>query len=124
MPKKIKNLADLEREVMRLKLKSRNLETELGDRATHLKNNYKSMAMNTVVPGIANKGVMGIVGSVAKIAWQSTKGKSVLSTALVSALEYVGVKLGIKLVDNIRQKRRKKKAAAAAKKAEEDENIF
>lgn len=124
MPKKIKNVADLELEVARLKLKKANLESELGDRVKHLQSNYKSMAVNSVMPGVASKGVMGIVGSVAKVAWKSAGTKSLLTNALVSVLEFAGVKLGIKLVDNFRQKRHRRKAAAAAKKAEEDENIF
>lgn len=111
MSKKISNLAMLDDEITRLKLKSRRLENELGNRVDHLKGNYKSMAMNTVLPGIASSGVMGIVGSVAKVAWKSSKAKSVLSTALMTALEFIGVRLGIKLVDNFQQKRRRKKAA-------------
>ncbi|GEP95118.1 hypothetical protein [Chitinophaga cymbidii] len=114
MPKKIRNLAMLDEEIARLKRKSRKLEDELGARVDHFKGNYKSMAMNSVVPGIANSGVMGIVGNVAKIAWSSSKAKSVLSTALITALEFIGVRLGLKLVNNFQRKRRRRKAAAKA----------
>lgn len=114
MPKKIKNLAMLDEEIARLKRKSQRLENELGKRADHFRGNYKSMAMNSVVPGIANSGVMGIVGNVAKMAWKSSKAKSVLSSALITALEFVGVRLGLKLVDNFQRKRRRRKAAARA----------
>ncbi len=115
MPKqKVKNLAMLEAEVTRLRTKSRKLEAQLGKRFDHLKGNYKTMAMNTVVPGIANNGVMGFVGRVAKLAWESGKAKSVLSHALVTALEFLGVRLGIKLVDHYRNRRHRKKAAAKA----------
>ncbi|QEH40108.1 hypothetical protein [Chitinophaga sp. XS-30] len=118
MPKKIKNLEMLDEEIARLKHKTRRLENELGARVDHLKGNYKTMAMNTVVPGIANSGIMGIVGSVAKVAWKSSQAKSVLSTALMTALEFIGVRLGIKLVDNFQRKRRRRKAAAKAASGE------
>lgn len=112
MPKvKVKNMEQLDVEIQRLKEKTRRLEDELGDRVTHLKGNYKSMAMNSVVPGIANSGVMGVVGGIAKTAWKSGAAKSALTSALMTALEFIGVRLGIKLVDNFRQKRRRKKAA-------------
>lgn len=112
MPKKkVTNLAMLEDEVRRLQEKSRRLEDELGARVDHLRGNYKSMAMNTVVPGIANSGVMGFVGKVAKTAWQSGAGKSMLTNVLMTALEFIGVRLGIKLVNNFQKRRRRKKAA-------------
>lgn len=121
MPKnKVKNIDSLEAEIARLQLKSRKLEGELDKRVDHFKGNYKKMAMNTVVPGIANSGVVGIVGKVAKLAWQSGKSKSVISSALVTALEFIGVRLGLKLVNNFRNKRHRRKKAAADRNAAED----
>ncbi|WP_123846124.1 hypothetical protein [Chitinophaga lutea] len=122
MPKvKVKNMEQLDIEIQRLKEKTRRLENELGERIDHLKGNYKSMAMNTVVPGIAKSGVLGIVGGIAKTAWKSGATKSVLTSALITAAEFIGVRLGIKLFDNIRNKRRRKKASAARSHEEEDE---
>ncbi|AWO01513.1 hypothetical protein DLD77_07310 [Chitinophaga alhagiae] len=112
MPKvKVKNMEQLDVEIQRLQEKTRRLENELGERLDYLKGNYRSMAMNTVVPGIANSGVMGIVGGIAKTAWKSGAAKSVLTSALMTAIEFIGVRLGIKLFNNIRGKRHRRKAA-------------
>lgn len=120
MPKiKVKNMEQLDVEIQRLKEKTRRLENELGERLDHLKDNYKSMAVNTVVPGIANSGVMGIVGGIAKTAWKSGAAKSVLTSALMTAAEFIAVRLGIKLFDNIRNRRHRKKAAARQQDEEE-----
>lgn len=112
-------MEQLDVEIQRLKEKTRRLENELGARVDHLKGNYKSMAMNSVVPGIAKSGMMGIVGGIAKTAWKSGAAKSALSTALITALEFIGVRLGIKLFDRIRGKRHRKKAAARQQSDEE-----
>ncbi|RAJ01486.1 hypothetical protein LX64_03701 [Chitinophaga skermanii] len=116
---KVTNLDTLELEVARLKVEARLLERELGERGAYLKENFKGMAMNSVVPGIANSGVLGFVGKIGKLAWESGKAKSVLSTALMTALEFVAVRFGIKLANNFTTRRRRKKAERAAEKAAE-----
>lgn len=122
MPKvKVKNMEQLDVEIQRLQEKTRRLEAELGRRMDHLKDNYKSMAVNTVVPGIANSGVMGIVGGIAKTAWKSGAAKSALTSVLMTAVEFIGVRLGIKLFDNIRSRRRRKKATASRQQDGEEE---
>jgi hypothetical protein len=121
MPKiKVRNIEQLDIEIQRLKEKTRRLENELADRVDHLKGNYKSMAMNSVVPGVAKSGVLGIVGGIARTAWQSGAAKSAITTALMTAVEFIGVRLGIKLFNNIRGKRHRKKAAARQQDQSED----
>lgn len=110
---KIKNIEMLDQEVERLQRKRRRLEDELGQRVDHLRDNYRSMAMNAVVPGIANSGFLGIVGGLAKTAFKSGAGKSMLTSVLMGALEFIGVKLGIKLVNNIRNRRHRRKRNGA-----------
>lgn len=104
-------MEQLDVEIQRLQEKTRRLENELGERLDYLKGNYKTMAMNSVVPGISKSGVMGIVGGIAKTAWKSGTAKSMLTSALMTAVEFIGVRLGIKLFNNIRSKRHRKKAA-------------
>ncbi|MBW8686151.1 hypothetical protein [Chitinophaga rhizophila] len=123
MPKVKVTSADLlQKEIVRLKKKSRALENELGHRVDHLKGNYGKMALNSVIPGSAKSaGVMGIAGRIAKVAWQSTKVKSFTTSALMTALEFAGVRLGINLFDKFRKSRsKKKKEKAAASRGEED----
>ncbi len=115
---KIKDIDMLDREVERLQRKRRRLEDELGERVDHLKGNYRSMAINSVVPGIANSGVLGFVGGMAKTAFKSGAGKSVLNSMLIGALEFIGVKLGIKLVNNIRNRRHRRKRNGADPEAD------
>lgn len=107
---KVTHMDALETEIQRLKKKSRALEAELGDRANHLKSNFKGMAVNSVVPSSVRKsGAMGIVGQVAKIAWESGKFKNFATTALMSAVEYIGVRAGVNLYQKFTHRKKKKK---------------
>ena len=116
MPKvKITNADALQREIKRLKKKSRDLETELGDRVSHFKGNYGKMALNSVIPGSGkHTGAFNIIGRVAKVAWKSSNAKSFATSALMTALEFVGVRMGINLFDKFRKSRSKKKKAKMA----------
>jgi hypothetical protein len=122
MPKVKVTSADLlQKEIGRLKKRSRALENELGHRVSHLKGNYGKMALNSVIPGTAkHRGVLGIAGRVAKIAWQSGKFKTFTTSALMTALEFAGVRLGLNLFDKFRKSRSQKKKAKAAAEREED----
>ncbi|RPD38406.1 hypothetical protein [Chitinophaga barathri] len=111
---KVKDLAMLEQEITRLQQKSRRLEDQLGNRIDHFKGNYKKMAVNSVVPGIANSGAMGFLGGMAKTLWQSGSAKSMLTKAALTALEFVAVRFGIKLFNNFKSKRHRRKAEARA----------
>lgn len=106
---KIKNIEMLDQEVERLQRRRRRLEDELGARVDHLRGNYKSMAMNAVVPGIAGSGILGIVGGLAKTAFKSGTGKSMLTNILIGAVEFLGVKLGVNLVNKFRNRRHRRK---------------
>lgn len=106
---KIKNIEMLDHEVERLQRRRRRLEDELGARVDHLRDNYKSMAMNAVVPGIAGSGFLGVVGGLAKTAFKSGTGKSMLTNILIGAVEFIGVKLGVNLFNKIRNRRHRRK---------------
>ncbi|MGX5818152.1 hypothetical protein ACWKWU_08150 [Chitinophaga lutea] len=121
MPKKkVKDLAMLEDEIRRLQNRARLLEDELGERVDHFRDNYKKMALNSVAPGLAKSGTLGIIGGIAKTAWTSTSAKSVMTKALITALEFIGVRLGIQLVDKIRTRHKRKKAARKEDSGAED----
>ncbi|SFE68847.1 hypothetical protein SAMN05518672_10975 [Chitinophaga sp. CF118] len=121
MPKvKVTTTEKLEQEIARLKKRSRRLEGELGDRIDFFKGNYKKMALNSVIPGSAkHSGIFSIAGRVAKVAWESGTFKSFATSAIMTALEFAGVRLGINLFDKFRKTRSKKKKAKAAE-SEED----
>lgn len=117
---KITNFETLEQEISRLNRRKRQLENDLAGRVDYFKGNYKKMALNAVIPGAGKHGsALGIAGKVAKFAWESGKFKSFATGALMTALEFVGVRLGINLFDQFTKKRRKKKAEKAAQ--EEDD---
>lgn len=121
---KITNFETLELEVARLKKRTRKLELDLADRVEFFKKNYGKMALNSVVPGMGkHKGTLGLVSRIAGIAWQSGKFKTFATGALMTVLEFVGVRLGINLFNKYRQNRRKRKArkkAAAASGSQEE----
>jgi hypothetical protein len=122
MPKvKVTSTELLQQEIARLKKRTRNLEGELGDRVEFFKGNYKKMALNTIIPGSAkHSGWIGMAGRIAKVAWESGKFKSFATSSLMTALEFVGVRMGIDLFDKYRKGRSKKKKAKAAAETEED----
>ena len=123
MPKvKITNAAALQKEILRLKKRSGALENELGARVEYFRGNYGKMAFNTIIPGSGgHSGWLNIAGRVARVAWKSSSAKSFATNALMTALEFVGVRLGINLFDKFRKSRsKKKKAKMAAQSANED----
>ncbi|GAA3946897.1 hypothetical protein GO495_27195 [Chitinophaga oryziterrae] len=122
MPKvKVTSTELLQKEIARLKKRTRNLEVELGDRVEFFKGNYKKMALNTVIPGSAkHSGWIGMAGRIAKIAWESGKFKSFATSSIMTVLEFAGVRMGINLFDKYRKGRSKKKKAKAAAETEED----
>ncbi|ATL46596.1 hypothetical protein COR50_05040 [Chitinophaga caeni] len=110
---KVKDLDTLELEIARLKLQSKSMEIELLERGAYLKSNFKGMAINSVVPGVANSGVLGILGKVGKAAWNSGTAKSTLTNILITAAEFIAVRFGVKLANKVSQKKKKKKTAKA-----------
>ncbi|MFY0253072.1 hypothetical protein ACDQ55_03875 [Chitinophaga sp. 30R24] len=108
---KVTNFETLELEIARLKTRSKQLENELGNRVDHFRGNYKKMALNTVIPGSTkHSGMFNVAMNVAKIAWGSGKFKNFATGALMTALEFIGVQLGINLFNKVTKSRRKKKA--------------
>jgi len=116
--KKVTNFETLELEVARLKKRTRQLEHELANKVDFFKDNYGKMALNSVIPGAGkHKGTFGLVSRIAGIAWQSGKFKTFATGALMTVLEFVGVRLGINLFNKYQQHRRKKKTRRKAEKA-------
>jgi len=114
MSKKINSFESLELEIARLKMKSRQLENEMGNRVDYFRDNYKKMALNAVIPGSAkHSGALNMAMNVARIAWGSGKFKNFATGALMTVLEFVGVQLGINLFNKVTKSRRKKKEPAA-----------
>lgn len=114
MSKKINSFESLELEIARLKMKSRQLENEMGNRVDYFRDNYKKMALNAIIPGSAkHSGALNVAMNVAKIAWGSGKFKNFATGALMTVLEFVGVQLGINLFNKVTKGRRKKKEPAA-----------
>ncbi|ASZ10399.1 hypothetical protein KTO58_23685 [Chitinophaga pendula] len=118
---KVTNFDTLEQEINRLNRRKRQLEHELAGRVDYFKDNYKKMALNAVIPGAGkHSSVLGVAGKVAQFAWESGKFKSFATGALMTALEFVGVRLGINLFDQFSKRRKKKKAEKEAKLNDED----
>ncbi len=106
---KVRHMDALDKEIARLKKRSQALELELGDKVSHFRNNYKGMAVNSVIPSNVRKsGALGIATKVAKIAWESGKFKSFASTAVMSVLEYVGVRAGVGLYQKFTNRKKDK----------------
>jgi hypothetical protein len=111
---KVNSFETLELEIARLKMRSRQLESELGNRVDYFKDNYKKMALNAIIPGSAkHSSVLNIAGTVAKMAWGSGKFKNFATGALMTALEFIGVQLGINIFNKVTNRRKKKKEPVA-----------
>lgn len=114
MRNKINSFETLELEIARLKMRSKQLENEMGNRVDYFKDNYKKMALNAVIPGSSkHSGAFNVAMNVAKMAWGSGKFKNFATGALMTALEFVGVQLGINLFNKVTKGRKKKKEPAA-----------
>ncbi|MBS0025825.1 hypothetical protein ACTJJ0_09730 [Chitinophaga sp. 22321] len=114
MRKKIDSFEALELEIARLKMRSRQLENEMGNRVDYFRDNYKKMALNAVIPGSAkHSGALNVALNVAKMAWGSGKFKNFATGALMTALEFIGVQLGINLFNKVTKSRKKKKEPVA-----------
>ena len=112
---KVTHMDALNKEILRLKKRTQALELELGDKAAHLKNNFKGMAVNSVIPSnVRQSGAIGIATKVAKIAWESGKFKNFASTALMSVLEYVGVRAGVNLYQKFTHRKKNKHSESEA----------
>jgi len=112
---KVTNFETLELEIARLKNRTRELENELGDRVDFFKDNYKKMALNAVIPGSAkHSSVLSVAGRVAKMAWESGKLKNFATGALMTALEFIGVQLGINLFNKFTGRKKKRKEPQAS----------
>lgn len=106
---KVTHMDALDKEILRLKRRSQALELELGERVSHFKTNFKGMAVNSVIPSNVRKsGAIGIATKVAKIAWESGKFKNFASTAVMSVLEYVGVRAGVGLYQKFTNRKKDK----------------
>jgi hypothetical protein len=111
---KVDSYETLDFEIARLKKRSRRLERELGNRVDYFKGNYRKMAINAVIPSSARQsGAINVAMNVAKLAWQSGKVKNFATGALMTALEFIGVQLGINLFNKVTKRRRKKKEPEA-----------
>jgi len=114
MRKKINSFETLELEIARLKMRSKQLENEMGNRVDYFRDNYKKMALNAVIPGSAkHSGALNVAMNVAKMAWGSGKFKNFATGALMTALEFIGVQLGINLFNKVTKSRKKKKEPVA-----------
>ena len=108
--KKIKGFDALEQEIARLQKRSVDLEDVLLERVDHFRDNYKRMALNSIIPGSGkHTSMISAAGKVAKFAWESGKFKNFATGALITALEFFGVQLGIKLFNKFAKSRKEKK---------------
>lgn len=107
---KVTDVKTLEQEIGRLKRRTRELEGELGERVDFFKGNYKKMAVNSVIPGSSRySGTLKMAGRIARIAWESGKFKSFATGALMTALEFIGVRLGINLFNKYQQHKKRRR---------------
>ncbi len=120
---KVTNFDTLEQEVARLRRRSRDLETELGNQVDFFKDNYKGMAINSIIPGVGSggKGFFKVASHIAGIAWGSRNVKSFATSALMTAVEFIGVRLGINLFSKYQQGRRKRRARKRREKEATEE---
>lgn len=118
---KVTDVKTLEQEIGRLKRRTRELEGELGERVDFFKGNYKKMAVNAVIPGSSRySGTLKMAGRFARIAWESGKFKSFATGALMTALEFIGVRLGINLFNKYQQHKKKRRGKRRPQHTEEE----
>jgi hypothetical protein len=71
MGKKINNLESLDREISKLRTRTKELEKELDGKLDFLQDNYSSMMMKSFLPAIGQKG--GVAGSILQFVFQNER---------------------------------------------------
>lgn len=98
-PIKVTDMHSLELEKARLKRLCRAKEEELAGRMDHLKAHYGVMAFNSIFPGAEKeRNVWKWTAHAAKGLWESQHLQSILFSALVALLEFIGVRQGTKFI--------------------------
>jgi len=71
MAKNINNLESLDREIIRLRSRTKELEKELDEKLDYLQDNYSSMMMKSFLPAIIQRG--GIAGGILQFVFQNER---------------------------------------------------
>lgn len=101
------NMHTLEQEKVRLRKMCREMENELQVRFDYLKENAGGMAFNSVFPGIKKEsGIWNIIVQIAKTGWKNSYVQTILFSALVTFIEFLGAKFGLKYLSKIFKKTR------------------
>lgn len=116
---KVTDRYSLRREKARLKRLCREMEQEGQDRLDHVKQHYGTMALNSIFPDAhPETQFWKLIAYGAKSAWGSTRFKSVLISAAITFLEYIGVKGGVKLVEKLFSRNKDEKEGVKVEKEE------
>lgn len=107
---RVTDMHSLEQEKARLKKMCKELENEMELRFDHIKEHAGSMAFNSVFPSIKKEsGIWNIIVQIAKNGWKHDYVQTILFSALITFVEFLGAKFGLKYLSNLFKKAKKSK---------------
>lgn len=102
---RVTDMHTLELEKTRLRKMCREMESELQGRFEHVKEHAGGMAFNTVFPGIKKEsGIWGMIVQIAKNGWKNEYLQTILFSALITFIEFLGAKFGLKYLSKLFKK--------------------
>ncbi|MGH2642589.1 MAG: hypothetical protein ACRDE2_01455 [Chitinophagaceae bacterium] len=102
---RVKDMHSLEEEKARLKKMCKEMEDELQLRFDHVKDNAGSMAFNSIFPGIKKEsGIWNMIIQIAKNGWKHDYVQTILFSALITFVEFLGAKFGLKYLSKLFRK--------------------
>lgn len=102
---RVTNRRTLEQEKVRLRKMCKEMENELQLRFDYLKENTGGMVFNSIFPGIKKEsGIWDMVVKIAKSGWKNSYVQTILFSALVTFIEFIGARFGLKYLSKIFKK--------------------
>jgi hypothetical protein len=103
----VTDMRSLKLEKARLKGLCREMEEEGQIRLDYIKEHYGTMFFNTVFPSThPQKHIWKLLGYALKSAWRSDHFRSVLLTALITLLEFLGIHQSVRLFEKYFKKKK------------------
>lgn len=105
---RVTDMHTLEQEKARLRKMCKEMENELQLRFDYMKENVGGMAFNSIFPGIKQEsGIWNMITQIVKNGWKNNYVQTVLLSALITFIEFLGAKFGLKYLSNLFKKAKK-----------------
>lgn len=110
----VRDMHSLKREKVRLRSLCHAMEAEAEERVEYVKKHYGMMAFNSIFPHAATQaGIARLLAVAVKSIFKSSRLQTAVITALITVLEFIGVKKLSELIRSLFSNREEKKENGA-----------